>query len=134
LAQSKPDPIAHLVSEIPMMPVVVTLVDSPGLLVAEVDVSEEIVSFCHVMGDRLDPWFLGLIGTDGGWVTTVDHPERCVTEHGLVGIGVDVLHPGEPVQPLSRAISGEAAQVHDDGLIGGLHLAVGLGMESRHNV
>jgi hypothetical protein len=117
-----------------MMPVVVTLVDSPSLLVAEMDVSEEIVSFCHVMGDRLDPWFLGLIGTDGGWVTTVDHPERCVTEHGLVGSGVDVLHPGEPVQPLSRVISSEAVQVHDDGLVGGLHLAVGLGMESRHHV
>jgi hypothetical protein len=96
LAQSEPDPIAHLVSDIPVMPVVVTLVDGLGLLKAEADVSEELISFRHVLGDRSDPCLAGLIGADGGWVTAVDHPEWYVTERGLVGGVVDVLRPGEP--------------------------------------
>jgi hypothetical protein len=109
--QSKLDPIAHLISEIPMMPVVVMLVD----------VSEEIISFCHVLSDCLDPCFHGLIGADGGLVMTVDHPERCVTEHGLVGGVVDELRLGKPAQPLSRAISGEAVLLHDDDLAEAIH-------------
>jgi hypothetical protein len=32
------------------MPVIVTLVDGLGLLEAEADVCEELVSFCHVLG------------------------------------------------------------------------------------
>jgi hypothetical protein len=114
------------------MPVIVTFVDGLGLLEAEADVSEELISFRHVLGDRRDPCFTGLIGADGGWVTVIDHSEWSVMERGLVGGVVDVLRPGEPAQPLSRAISGEAAQVYDGDLVGGLHLAVGLGMESRH--
>jgi hypothetical protein len=50
LAQSEPGPIAHLVSNIPVMPIVVMLVDGLGLLEAEADVSEELVSFYHVLG------------------------------------------------------------------------------------
>jgi hypothetical protein len=97
LAQSEPDRIAHLVSDIPVMPVVVMLVHGLGLLKAEADVSEELVSFRHVLGDRRDPCLAGLIGADGGWVTAVDHPERCVAERGLVGGVVDVLRLGEQV-------------------------------------
>jgi hypothetical protein len=134
LAQSEPDPIAHLISDIPVMPVIVTLVDGLGLLEVEADVIEELISFCHVLGDRRDPCFVGLIGADRGWVTAVDYLERCVVERELVGGVVDVLRSGEPAQPLSRAISGEAAQVHDDDLVGGLRLVVRLGMESRRQV
>ena len=96
LAQSEPDPIAHHVFDIPVVPIVVALVDGLGLLEADADVSEELVSFRHVLGDRRYPCFAGLIGANGGWVTVVDHPKRCVAEGGLVGSVVDVSRPRKP--------------------------------------
>ena len=42
----------------------------------------------------------------------------------LVGGVVDVFCQRHPAQPLAGMISGEAAEVHDDDLVGGLHLAV----------
>jgi hypothetical protein len=38
------------------------------------------------------------------------------------------------VQPLARAILGEAAEVHDDDFVGDLHLAVKLGMKGCRHV
>ena len=108
MVETEPRPISHSEGELPVMLVIVSLVDGLSLLKAEVDINEELVSLHHVLDDCRDPGLAGLVRADRWGVTTINHPERSVTERCLVGGVVDVLHPRKPSQPLSGSIACEA--------------------------
>jgi hypothetical protein len=80
LPESKKCPIAHLVRDLPMLPVVVELLGCLCLLQAVVYISQEGLTSLHVLGDgghlRL-PW---LIRADGRRVPAIYHMERRVPE------------------------------------------------------
>jgi hypothetical protein len=102
--------------------VVVVLLGGLRLLETVAYVREEGLPRLHILSHRL-------IRTDRRGLMAVDHSERRVMEGGLVCRVVDVLSPWQPAQPLSRAISSEAAQVHHNDAVGYLCLAIGLWVE-----
>ena len=118
LTKTKEDLIAHLIRNMTVELVVVLLLDRLCLLQAITDVRQELVTLLHVPGDGGHPCVPRLIRPDGWRIAPVDDAERRVPQRGLVGGVVDVLGPWQPAQPLSRSIAGEAAQVHDDDVVG----------------
>jgi len=134
VALTQPNPIAHGVGDGAVALVVVPLGDGLGLLQAVAHISQQLVAVRHVLGDGSDSGFTRLIRADGGGFAPVDDVERSVLERRLVRRVVDELCPRQPAQPLARTISGEAPQVHGDHLVGGLSLAIRLGMEGRRHV
>jgi hypothetical protein len=80
LPGSKKCPIAHLIRDLPMLPVVVELLGRLCLLQAVAYISQKGLASLHVLGDdghlRL-PW---LIRAGGRRVTAIYHAERHVPE------------------------------------------------------
>ena len=134
LSETEPDPTPHGVANFPVLLVRVGLVHGLGLLQAIANIGEQLIPLRHALGHGRHPRVGLLVGTDRGRIITIDDLEGCVLERRLESGIVDVLGSREPVEPLSRAITGEAAEVHDDDLISSLHLAIRLGMEHQRHV
>jgi hypothetical protein len=117
-----------------MVLVVDALLNRLCLFKAIADVVEESCTFFHLLDDRCDAGLTGLIRADGRGVPAIDHMKRRVAERGLVGSVVRVLRPWQLTKPLPGTVAGEASQVHDDNLVGGLGLAVRLRVKGEGHV
>ena len=62
---------------------------------------------------------------------TVDHLEWSRAQCGLEGGVVAILGPRQPIQPHTRTVAGDAAQIHGDRLVHRLRLANRFGDERR---
>lgn len=129
MTEAEKHPIAHLVGDIVVRFVVVPLLDRLRLFETIADIREELLALLHSLGDGCYPCVTRFVGTDRQRVTPVDGPEWGVPQQGLVHRVEDIFRPRKPLQPLPRLIPSEAAQVHDDDVVGRLGLPVGLGME-----
>jgi hypothetical protein len=80
LPEPKKSPDAFLVGYRAVMLVVVFLLYCLRLFESVPDIVEEGRTIFHLLGDSHHTSLTGLVGADGGRVTSVDHPEWCLVE------------------------------------------------------
>ena len=134
MAKVEQDPVAHGVGDMAMLPVVVELLHSLGLLQPVPDVCQKLITLGHRLGHSSHTRVPRLIRPDGRRVMAVDHLEWRVVQGRLVCCVVGVLSPRKPAKPLARTVAGELAKVHGNDVVGRLRLAIRLRMKRRHHV
>lgn len=112
-----------------MMLVIVALGVLLGLLQTDANVGEECVPFLHGLRHSHHPRLTGVVGADRWRVPAIDELEWRRAECGVEGGVVDVFRPWQPAKPVARTVTGEAARIHGNGLVGRLRLSVRLGVE-----
>ena len=84
LTESKQRPIADLIGDLAVRPVVVALLVCLCLLQTVADVLQEFLALLHALGNSRHPGVPGLIRPDGRRITPVDHTERSIPQGHLV--------------------------------------------------
>jgi hypothetical protein len=120
LPQAKEHPIADLVSDLAVSPILVALLERLSLQQPGADVLQELRAFLHGPGHRSHPRLAHLIRPNGWRVAAVDDAEWRLPQRRPVSCVEDVLRPREPAQPIAWPITCKTPQVHDDDPISGL--------------
>ena len=84
LTESKQRPIADLIGDLAVRPVVVALLVCLCLLQTVVDVFHEFLALLHALGNSRHPGVPKFIGPDGRRIMPVDHTERSIPQGRLV--------------------------------------------------
>jgi hypothetical protein len=80
VSESDQHPIAQLVGDRAVDPIVVAFLDRLRFLKAATHILQELLALCHRLGDRRDTSLTGLVGPDGGGFMAVDDAEWSVVQ------------------------------------------------------
>jgi hypothetical protein len=93
MAKAQPDPIANVETKVAVVLVVEAFIYSLSLFQATAGICQKFIALGHALDDSSNSCLALFIRPNGWRVSTIDDPERCGLEGGLISGVIDKLRP-----------------------------------------